>query len=124
MLDEVALDADRIAAVAKALAHPARVRIVEVLLARPGCIGGEIVDEVGLAQSTISEHLRILKVSGLVVGEIERPRICYSLDATALAPLQAFLGIIAARADSGTLGGSTCCPPQPDKSEGPPNANV
>lgn len=114
MLDQIAADAERIAAVAKALAHPARVRIVEVLLARPGCIGGEIVDEVGLAQSTISEHLRILKASGLVVGEIERPRICYSLDATALVPLQALLGIIAARAEAGTLGGPTCCPPQND----------
>jgi len=124
MLDQVAVDADRIAAVAKALGHPARVRIVEVLLARPGCIGGEIVDEVGLAQSTISEHLRILKAAGIVVGEIERPRICYSLDATALAPLQALLGIIAARADAGTLGGATCCPPQANCSEGPPNANI
>ncbi len=114
MLDRVAADADRIAAVAKALAHPARVRIVEVLMARPGCIGGEIVDEIGLAQSTISEHLRILKASGLVTGEIERPRICYSLDAAALAPLQALLGTIAARAEAGTLGGPTCCPPHAD----------
>ena len=69
-------DAKQIASVAKALAHPARVRIIALLLSRPGCIGGDIVDEVGLAQSTVSEHLRILKASGLVVGTIERPRIC------------------------------------------------
>jgi ArsR family transcriptional regulator len=90
-------DADHIALVAKALAHPARVRIIEFLLSRRGCIGGDIVDEVGLAQSTVSEHLRILKASGLVVGAIERPRICYSLDPTALAPLHALIGRIEAQ---------------------------
>jgi DNA-binding transcriptional ArsR family regulator len=90
-------DVDQIASVAKALAHPARVRIIEFLLSRPGCIGGDIVDEVGLAQSTVSEHLRILKASGLVVGTIERPRVCYSLDPAALAPLHALIGQIEAR---------------------------
>lgn len=90
-------DAEQVAAVAKALAHPARVQIIQFLLSRPGCIGGDIVDEVGLAQSTVSEHLRILKASGLVVGTIERPRICYSLDPSALAPLHALVGRIEAR---------------------------
>jgi len=90
-------DAEAIAGVAKALAHPARVRIVTFLLSRPGCIGGDIVGEVGLAQSTVSEHLRILKDAGLVVGEIERPRICYSLDPAVLAPLHALIGRIEAR---------------------------
>lgn len=100
MLDRnstTAVDAEQVAAVAKALAHPARVRIIEFLLSRPGCIGGDIVDEVGLAQSTVSEHLRILKASGLVVGTIERPRICYSLDPSALAPLHRLIGQIEAR---------------------------
>jgi DNA-binding transcriptional ArsR family regulator len=92
-----ATDEEAIAAVAKALAHPARVRIVAFLLGRSGCIGGDIVDEVGLAQSTVSEHLRILKEAGLVVGAIERPRICYSLDPSALAPLQALIRRIEAR---------------------------
>ena len=59
---------------------PARIRIVRFLLARENCIGGEIVEEIGLAQSTVSEHLRILKAAGVVIGEIERPRICYSLN--------------------------------------------
>lgn len=93
-----AAEADAIAALAKALAHPARIRIIAFLLSRPGCIGGDIVDEVGLAQSTVSEHLRILKASGLVVGTIEHPRICYALDPAALAPLQWMIGAIAARA--------------------------
>jgi len=94
-------NAAEIAAVAKALAHPARVRIVAFLLSRPGCIGGDIVDEVGLAQSTVSEHLRILKHAGLVVGEIERPRICYSLDPAVLAPLYALIEHIQARDKAG-----------------------
>ena len=94
-----AQDADntRIAAIAKALGHPARVRIVKLLLAKRSCIGCDIVEDVGLAQSTVSEHLRILKASGIVRGRIEYPRICYSLDPTALAPLRDLLEAIAAR---------------------------
>ena len=90
-------EAETIAALAKALAHPARVRIIAFLLSRPGCIGGDIVDQVGLAQSTVSEHLRILKDAGLVQGAIDYPRVCYSLDPDALAPLQVMIGAIAAR---------------------------
>lgn len=100
MLDhdaKTSVDAERIALTAKALAHPARVRIIALLLSRPGCIGGDIVDEVGLAQSTVSEHLRILKTSGLVVGTIERPRICYSLNPGVLTPLHILIREIEAR---------------------------
>lgn len=80
-----------VAALAKALAHPARVRIVRKLLATPACIGCDLVDDVGLAQSTVSEHLRILKAAGIVVGEIERPRVCYSLNPASVAPLSLLL---------------------------------
>ena len=82
---------DQIAALAKALAHPARVRIVRLLTTTPGCIGGDIVEAVGLAQSTVSEHLRILKEAGAITGEISGPRICYALAPEALAPLTAFI---------------------------------
>lgn len=75
------------AALAKALAHPARIRILRVLQATPGCIGGDIVGAVGLAQSTVSEHLRILKAAGVITGEIDGPRVCYALNPAALAPL-------------------------------------
>ena len=92
-------EAERVALIAKALAHPARVRIIALLLSKPGCIGGDIVDEVGLAQSTVSEHLRILKASGIVRGTVDYPRICYALDPQALAPLGALIGAISARPD-------------------------
>ena len=82
---------ERISHLAKALAHPARVRIVETLLRRTTCIGCDIMEEIGLAASTTSEHLRILKEAGLIVGEIERPRVCYSLDPAALGPLATFV---------------------------------
>lgn len=80
-----------IACLAKALAHPARVQIVRTLLRRSTCIGCDIVAEIGLASSTTSEHLRILKDAGLIIGEIERPRVCYSLNPAALKPLAVFL---------------------------------
>ena len=90
-------DHERIAQLAKALAHPARVQIVQTLLRRTTCIGCDIVEEIGLAASTTSEHLRILKEAGLIVGEIERPRVCYSLNPAALKPLAAFLDRATAR---------------------------
>ncbi|MEQ8346723.1 MAG: metalloregulator ArsR/SmtB family transcription factor [Sneathiellaceae bacterium] len=86
--------AARLALVARALGHPARVRIVQTLLRRQTCIGCDIVEEIGLAASTTSEHLRILKAAGIITGEIERPRVCYSLNPAAVRPLHAFLGIV------------------------------
>jgi ArsR family transcriptional regulator len=92
--------APSLAAVAKALGHPARIGIVSMLHERQSCMGCDIVDRIGLAQSTTSEHLRILKDAGIIVGEIDRPRVCYSLNPAALEPLRRFLEAIveAARA--------------------------
>lgn len=100
-----------VAAVAKALAHPARIRIVRLLLERQSCIGCDIVDEVGLAQSTVSEHLRILRSAGLVTGELERPRVCYSLNPDRLLPLAELLNTVFEQDSRGELRGSICCPP-------------
>lgn len=80
-----------LAGLARALGHPARIRIVRTLIAKQACIGCDLVDEIGLAQSTVSEHLRILKAAGIITGEIEHPRVCYSLDPVALQPLREFL---------------------------------
>lgn len=84
-----------IARVARALGHPARLRIVELLLQRRICVGGEIVGELGLAQSTVSEHLRVLKEAGLVCGEIEYPHVCYSLNTPGLDLLSGWLQPVA-----------------------------
>jgi len=95
MLPDLALETDAVdetlAALAKALGHPARLRILRLLARTPGCIGGDIVLAVGLAQSTVSEHLRILKAAGVIEGQIDPPRVCYALTPGALAPLAALI---------------------------------
>lgn len=82
-------DDDTLAAMAKALAHPARIKILRMLDARHACVTGDVVTEIGLAQSTVSEHLRILREAGLIQGEIEGPRTRYCVSATGLATLKA-----------------------------------
>jgi DNA-binding transcriptional ArsR family regulator len=71
---------NRIADFAKALAHPARVAILEFLASQDACMCGDIVDHLPLSQSTVSQHLAELKRVGLVKGEIEGPRVCYCID--------------------------------------------
>jgi DNA-binding transcriptional ArsR family regulator len=71
----------QLAAVAKALGHPARVAIVRLLAQRQACVCGELVLELPLSQSTVSQHLKELKAAGLVQGEVDGPRVCYCLDA-------------------------------------------
>lgn len=78
-----------LAAMAKALGHPARVRILKILLERKSCVTGEMVAELPLAQSTVSEHLRVLREAGLIQGEIEGPRTSYCVSAVGLAQLKA-----------------------------------
>ncbi len=73
-----------LARLAKALGHPARVRIVRFLRERDICVCGGIVDELGLAQSTVSQHLKVLKAAGLVRGTISGPSTCYCLEPAAL----------------------------------------
>src|SRR5512145_1789928 len=80
-----------VAGLARALGHPARIRVIHMLLEKQACIGCDLVEEIGLAQSTVSEHLRILKAAGIITGQIERPRVCYSLNPEALQPLREFL---------------------------------
>ncbi|MGB5316895.1 MAG: metalloregulator ArsR/SmtB family transcription factor, partial [Robiginitalea sp.] len=71
---------NRIAAFAKALGHPARVAILQQLFKTDSCICGDLVEEIGLAQPTISQHLRELKALGLIQGSIEGTRVCYCID--------------------------------------------
>ncbi len=83
--------AEQMAGLAWAIAHPARVRIVRLLISRNACVCGEIVDEMPLAQSTVSQHLKILKESGLVQGEVDGPKVCYCINPEKLAMLKALV---------------------------------
>ena len=71
---------NRMSQLAKALGHPARIAIIEVLVKRQSCICGDIVDELPLSQATISQHLRELKEVGLIKGEIEGRKSCYCIN--------------------------------------------
>lgn len=70
----------QLAAISKALAHPARIKILKILLDTNVCMCGQIVDLLPLAQATVSQHLRELKQVGLIQGEIEGPKTCYCLN--------------------------------------------
>ncbi len=74
-------DRDReLAALCKAVAHPARVLILRLLAHRSTCVCGDLVDALPLAQSTVSQHLKVLKQAGLVRGTIDGPRVCYCIE--------------------------------------------
>ena len=83
-----------LAARIKALAHPARLAIVRALaeIDGDGCSCGEIVSDLPLAQSTVSQHLKILRDAGLIRGDIAGPRSCYCLDRVALASVARAMG--------------------------------
>ncbi|MGE0756605.1 MAG: ArsR/SmtB family transcription factor [Pirellulaceae bacterium] len=83
---------DRLAALAWGVAHPMRVRILRILAQRETCICGELVHELPVAQSTVSQHLKILKDVGLVQGEIDGPRVCYCINRESLAELKQLVG--------------------------------
>lgn len=68
-----------LAVLCKALGHPTRIRILKILMVRRACVCGELVEMLPLAQSTVSEHLRVLKQVGLIQGEVDGPRICYCI---------------------------------------------
>ena len=72
----------------KALGHPARLRIVQILSERRACVCGEMVDELPLAQATVSQHLKVLKQAGIITGEIQGSAVCYCLAPGALKALQ------------------------------------
>lgn len=83
-----------IATLAKALGHPARIAIVEYLVKVNTCICGDIVNELPLAQPTVSQHLKELKNAGLIKGSIEGNSICYCIDEKAIEKLQTYFANI------------------------------
>jgi DNA-binding transcriptional ArsR family regulator len=78
--EEFKLKDIRIARYAKALAHPARIAILNVLIKKKSCMCGNIVDELPLSQSTVSQHLKELKQAGLIKGDIDGASVCYCID--------------------------------------------
>ncbi len=86
-------DADEeLALLAKAVGHPARVQILRLLVRRETCICSDIVDELPLAQSTVSQHLKVLKEVGLIRGEIDGPRVGYCIEPRTLRRLKSLTG--------------------------------
>lgn len=80
--------ADELAKLAWAIAHPARVQILRLLIRRDACMCGEIVNCLPLAQSTVSQHLKILKESGLIEGEVDGPKVCYCVNQSSLSRMK------------------------------------
>lgn len=78
--DEFTVRDNKVAKYAKALSHPARVAILQLLIKKKACICGDIVDELPLSQSTVSQHLKELKEAGLIKGDIDGVRVCYCID--------------------------------------------
>lgn len=97
-------EADHLAARLKALAHPARLKVLETLASRAGCQCGEIVAGLPLAQSTVSQHIKILIEAGLVRSGAEGQRPCYCIDADALAALRHDIDAVLSRLVSGPGG--------------------
>lgn len=83
---------EELAALAKAIGHPARVQILRILVRRSACICSDIVEELPLAQSTVSQHLKVLKQAGLIRGDVDGPRVCYCIEPRALRRLKALVG--------------------------------
>lgn len=86
-----ALDVERLALLCKALAHPARLQLVRHLAAHGTCYFGNLSDVVGLAPSTTSQHVKVLKEAGLVLGSAQEQRTCYCIDPARLAELKSLI---------------------------------
>jgi ArsR family transcriptional regulator, arsenate/arsenite/antimonite-responsive transcriptional repressor len=91
----------RLAEIARALAHPARIAILKELARRNECVCGQIVDAIPLAQSTVSQHLKELKEIGMIRGEIDGPRSCYCIDGKKMSDVAALLGDFLQTVNSG-----------------------
>lgn len=85
---------NQIATIAKALGHPARIAIIEYLMKVNECICGDIVNELPLAQATVSQHLKELKNAGIIQGSIEGNSICYCIDEKTIEILNAYFSKI------------------------------
>ena len=85
---------NRLAVLLKAMAHPARIAILQQIIKTNACICGELVEELGLAQATISQHLKELKTSGIIQGTIEGVSVCYCINPAVWNDLQKQLAVL------------------------------
>lgn len=83
---------NELAVIAKAIGHPARIAIIQFLIKSKTCVCGDIVDELPLSQSTVSQHLKELKNAGLIKGDIDGPTVCYCIDTKAWSKAQKLIG--------------------------------
>jgi len=90
--EEFTVKQNKIAKYMKALGHPARIAILELLIKKQACICGDIVDDLPLSQSTVSQHLKELKEAGLIKGEIEGVKVCYCVDEKEWETAKSYLG--------------------------------
>ena len=95
----------RMVQVFRALGHPARLKILRLLAQRGTCICGQVVEELPLAQSTVSQHLKVLKDAGLIVGEVEGSAVCYCLAPGALDSLHKAVAGLTAEVEQSKV----CC---------------
>lgn len=102
---EFSVKENQLAKYAKALAHPARIAILQFLSKKQSCMCGDIVDELPLSQSTVSQHLKELKEAGLIKGEIEGAKVCYCIDEKEWKAAQAWINQLF----DGYKGSSGCC---------------
>ncbi|WP_343605749.1 metalloregulator ArsR/SmtB family transcription factor [Fluviicola sp.] len=91
----------------KAIAHPARIAILEYLIKVDACICGDIVNELPLAQPTVSQHLKEMKNAGIIKGNVEGTAICYCVDKVVVARIQSYFSAISLKLDRKT--DDSCC---------------
>jgi len=90
--EEFTKSQNELASLAKALGHPARIAILQFLIKTKACVCGDIVDELPLSQSTVSQHLKELKKAGLIKGDIDGPSVCYCIDGKAWSKAKKVVG--------------------------------
>ncbi len=95
---------NRLATLAKAFAHPARVAIIQYLLKTKSCVCGDIVEALPLSQSTVSQHLKEMKKAGIIQGNVEPPKVCYCIDPKGWEEAKLILGGLL-----GQFSGEGCC---------------
>ncbi|MGM0507134.1 MAG: ArsR/SmtB family transcription factor [Bacteroidota bacterium] len=92
----------------KAMGHPARIAILEQLLREKSCVCGDLVNELPIAQATVSQHLKALKEAGIIQGTVSGNRLCYCIDPDVIAQVHHFLTELLTQCTADSPNGSCC----------------